>query len=121
VRFVLLLHEDEQVWARASATERAEYGRRHDAFAAAVRRRGAIVAGEALSTVSAATTVRRAEGDGERERALTVTEGPFAETVEQLGGFYVVDLPDLDAAIETVSLLPPYTVEIRPCVDVDGL
>ncbi|MBD5785323.1 hypothetical protein IF650_03940 [Cellulosimicrobium terreum] len=112
---MLLLHEDEQVWAGASATQRDEYGRRHDAFAAAVSERGTIVAGEALSTVTAATTVRR-RGD-----AVVVTEGPYAETVEQLGGFYVVDLPDLDAALEAVALLPPYSVEIRPVVDVDDL
>ena len=111
MRFMVLLHEDEQVWERATEAERAEYGRRHEAFATAVGERGEIVSGEALRTVSAATTVRR-DGD-----AVVVTEGPFAETVEQLGGFYVVDLPDLDAAIETVALLPAYTVEIRPVVD----
>lgn len=115
MRFVLLLHEDERVWAGADAAERAGYALRHDAFAAAVRERGAVVAGEALSTVAAATTVRRT-GDG-----VAVTEGPFAETVEQLGGFYVVDLPDLDAVVDAVALLPPYTVEIRPAVDVEGL
>ncbi|MBD8078886.1 YciI family protein [Cellulosimicrobium arenosum] len=113
MRFVLLLHEDEQVWARAGATERADHVRRHDAFSEAVRARGELVGGEALSAVAAATTVRR---DAE---STTVTEGPYAETVEQLGGFYVVDLPDLDAVLEAVALLPPYSVEVRPVVDLD--
>ena len=115
MRFLLLLHEDEQVWARADAAQRAEYARRHDAFAAAVAERGALVAGEALSTVDAATTLRR-DGD-----ALAVTEGPFAETVEQLGGFYLVELPDLDAVVDLAAVLPPYTVEVRPVVDLDEL
>ena len=114
MRFMLLLHEDEQVWARASDAERAEYARRHEAFAASVLERGSIVSGEALSTVAAATTVRH-DGD-----AVLVTEGPFAETVEQLGGFYVVDLPDLDAVVEAVALLPRYAVEVRPVVDSDA-
>ena len=44
-----------------------------------------------------------------------VTDGPYAETVEQLGGFYLVELPDLDAAVEAARLLPSaYTIEVRP-------
>jgi hypothetical protein len=44
-----------------------------------------------------------------------VTRGPFAETVEQIGGFYLVDLPDLDTAVEIAGLLPrEYTIEVRP-------
>ena len=47
-----------------------------------------------------------------------MTEGPFAETVEQMGGFWLVDLPDLDAAVEAARLLPDaYSVEVRPVID----
>jgi hypothetical protein len=47
----------------------------------------------------------------------TVTEGPFAECVEQIGGFYVIDVPDLDAALELAQLLPEdFTIEVRPVV-----
>ncbi|WP_435738446.1 YciI family protein [Cellulosimicrobium sp. PMB13] len=115
MRFLLLLCEDEQVWAGLRDAHRDEYLRRHDDFAAAVRARGTIVSAEALAPVAAATTLRR---DDDR---LAVTEGPFAETVEQVGGFYLVDLPDLDAVLDAVALLPPYTVEVRPVVDVDDL
>lgn len=115
MRFMVLLYEDEQVWARMRDAHRDEYLRRHDDFAAAVRARGTIVAAEALASVAAATTLRRAD------QRVTVTEGPFAETVEHLGGFYLVDLPDLDAVVDAVALLPPYTVEVRPVVDVDDL
>jgi hypothetical protein len=48
-----------------------------------------------------------------------VTEGPYAETVEQLGGFYLVELPDLATAIEVAALLPrEYDIEVRECLDV---
>src|SRR5262245_38549966 len=71
-----------------------------------------------LQSVSTATSVRVREG-----RTL-VTAGPFAETAEQLGGYYVLDLADLDEAITVAARLPPAakgTVEIRPLVELDGL
>ncbi len=71
-----------------------------------------------LQPVATAATVRVRNG-----RTL-VTDGPFAETTEQLGGFYVVDLPDLDEAIAVAARLPPAakgTVEIRPMVTLEGL
>ena len=46
-----------------------------------------------------------------------MTDGPFAETAEQLGGFYLVDAPDLDVVSELVRLLPEYTIEIRPTIE----
>ena len=115
MKVMFLLYGDEQVWADASAEERSRYMAQHDEFAAFLRNHGSIVAAEALSTVAAATTVRSREG------TVTVTEGPFAELAEQLGGFYVAVLPSIDTAIEAVALLPQYTVELRPVVDVDGL
>jgi hypothetical protein len=69
-----------------------------------------------LQPVATASTVRVRDG------RMLVTDGPFAETVEQLGGFYVLDLPDLDAAISVASRLPPVvkgTVEIRPLSPLD--
>jgi hypothetical protein len=71
-----------------------------------------------LESVTTAVTVRARGG-----RTL-VTDGPFAETTEQLGGYYVIDVPDLDAAIAVASRLPAVTkgtVEIRPVADLDGL
>ena len=82
------------------------------AFSEAVRSRGSIVAGDALDRPGAARTVQPGA-----DRA--VTDGPFAETVEQLGGFYLIDVPDLDAAVELAALLPrEYTVEVRPTLEV---
>jgi hypothetical protein len=82
------------------------------AFSEAVGARGAIVAGEALDRP---TTARRLGPRIDRP----VTDGPFAETVEQLGGFYLIDVPDLDTAVELAGLLPrEYVVEVRPTLEV---
>jgi hypothetical protein len=109
VRFVILIAQDEEVWRNADEQEQAGYHRAHEAFEAAVREAGGTVeAGEALRSVTAATTYRR------RGTQETVTDGPFAELAEQIGGFYVVDLPDLDAVVGAVRHLPEYTLEIRP-------
>jgi hypothetical protein len=77
------------------------------AFVAAVAERGSVVQGEALARPSESRTVR----------GRTVTEGPYAETTEQVGGFYLVDLPDLETAVSLAELLPPaYTIEVRPVI-----
>ncbi len=80
--------------------------------------RGQFLATSPLQSVTTAATVRVRGG-----RAL-VTDGPFAETTEQLGGYFLLDLPDLDAAIAVAARLPPArkgTVEIRPLLALDGL
>lgn len=112
MRFLVLLYEDERVWAGMDPDARAEVYRRHDAFSEAVTANGCtVVSGEALTSVDAATTVRR------RGQDVTVTDGPFAETTEQLGGYYLLDAPDLDVVTELVRVLPEYTIEIRPTVE----
>ena len=83
----------------------------HNKFASWAGEKGWLLAGEALEEVSTATTV--SIRDGQR----IVTDGPFAETKEHLGGYYVIDVPSLDDAIEAASRIPDATfgrVEIRP-------
>ncbi len=107
----MLLAADEAVWPSLSEAEQEAEMTAHDAFDRAVRARGSVVAGEALGEAATATTLRRLRGP------VQVTDGPYAETVEQLGGFYLVDLPDLDQVTEVCTLLPDYyAVEIRPVV-----
>ena len=80
-------------------------------YTQALRDAGAMVSGEPLETPDAARTVRVRGG------ARQVTEGPFASTSEVLGGFYVIDVPDLEAAEEWAAKIPsaPYgSVEVRP-------
>jgi hypothetical protein len=82
------------------------------AFSEAVRARGSIVAGDALDRPGTARSVRPGAD-------RVVTEGPYAETVEQLGGFYLIDVPDLDTAVGLAALLPQeYAVEVRPTLEV---
>lgn len=72
---------------------------------------GALIAAEALEPVDTATTVRVRNG------RATMTDGPFAETKEQLAGFYLLDAPDLDAALAMAAKIPPAregSVEVRP-------
>lgn len=83
-----------------------------------LKARGHFLDAAPLQPVATATTVRV------RNDRVLVTDGPFAETVEQLGGFYALDLLDLDAAIAVASRLPPATkgtVEIRPMFELDGV
>lgn len=88
----------------------------YQAYDAEVKAAGVFVAGEALQPVSTATSVRLREGKTE------LTDGPFAETKEQLGGYYVLDCKDLDEAIEWAAKIPSArygTVEVRPIMTFD--
>ncbi len=74
-----------------------------------------LIGGDHLQGVEAATTVRVRQGD------LTFSDGPFAETKEVLGGYYLMDVPDLDAALEWAARVPlaPYgSVEVRPLMEI---
>jgi len=70
-----------------------------------------LLGGEALEDASVATTLRTRSGE------VTVTDGPFTEATEQIGGFYLVEAPELDTIVELCRILPPYDIEIRPVVD----
>jgi hypothetical protein len=107
MQYLLAIYEDEKRFAANGydPNELAEYRQ----FGA--DHRDAIQGGKALQATSSATTVRVRNG-----KRLT-TDGPFAETKEQLGGFYLVDAPDLDAAINMASKIPAARfgcVEVRP-------
>ena len=92
---------------------------RVNAFADECRRRGAYVAGDPLKPVTTATTVRVRDGK------TLLTDGPFAETHEHLGGYYLLDCRDLDEALELAAMMPQAhfgsTVEVRPVDDIPGL
>ena len=86
----------------------------YDAFTEHLRSRGAMKAGEALDSTATATTVRVVDG-----RTIT-TDGPFAETKETLGGFYLVEAADLDEAIAYAAMIPGARygcIEVRPVWD----
>jgi hypothetical protein len=110
MQYMLLIYEDERVYGPdKNSPAIQEIVARHMAF---IKELGpARVSGAGLKATSAATTVRTIKG------AQTVHDGPFAETKEQLGGYYLIDVPDLDAAIAIARKLPVLqdgSIEIRP-------
>jgi hypothetical protein len=114
-KFLVLLTEADHFanWDAADDALRDRTYAAFRAFSAAVAERGTIAGGEALASTDTARTL----GPGPDR---TVTEGPYAETVEQLGGFYLIDVADLATAVELAGLLPAeYTIEVRECVDVE--
>ena len=114
MRIVLLMAEESHFdrWDAADEATRERVVADFEAFDAAVAERGSVVRGESLSRPDTARTVRPGPD-------RPVTEGPFAETVEQIGGFYVIDVESIDEAVELATLLPrEYTVEVRPVPEV---
>jgi hypothetical protein len=110
MEYALLIYGDEKIWASRDEDQRRESQAKHGRFAAMLQERGAMRGGNELSLASAATTLRH-DGDD-----VSITDGPFAETAEVLGGYYVIEAADLDAAIALAKELPEGVVEIRPLV-----
>jgi len=107
--YLILIYEDPQAWAQADAATAQEILEAHGRFQAA--NRAALGPSDALTPPEAATSIR-VGADGE----LTVTDGPFVETKEALGGFYSIEAADLDEAIAIAKQVPaPFGgVEVRP-------
>ena len=117
MQYALLIYTPE---ATADATAEEQMGEMaaYDAFTEHVRSRGALLAGEALHPSATATTVRVRDGQ------TISTDGPFAETKEVLGGFYLVEAADLDEAIAYAAKIPGAktgSIEVRPIVDLNAL
>lgn len=100
-------------WEDMTAEEQEAGMAKHMAFdeACAARDGVEMLGGEALGDGSMATTLRTRGG------AMTVTDGPFAEAAEHIGGYYVLDAPDLDTVTELCGVLPAYDIDIRPVLD----
>jgi hypothetical protein len=111
--YAILLTGDEDRWANAPAEERAATFARHERFTVALGERGHTVTGGAeLAHSRGARVVRRTSGD------VSVTDGPYAEAAEQLGGFYLVQTDDLDDLLDVCGILADGdgAIEVRPCV-----
>jgi hypothetical protein len=116
VRYLLSIYEDESRWATMTPEEGGRIMQGYRAFGEEAEKAGAYVGGDGLQPTSTATTVRVRGGE-----RLT-TDGPFAETKEQLGGFYLLECKDLDEAIEWAAKIPGAqhgSVEIRPVMVFD--
>ncbi len=108
-QYLVLIYENEAGWAEADQATSDRVMAEHGAFAQAAG--DAVKGGEALQPTSTATTVLK-DGAG----GFTITDGPFVETKEALGGYYLLEAPDLDAAIALAKQVPaPFGgVEVRP-------
>lgn len=110
MKYMLLIYENEAQYADPAALQAVI--QKHQAFAGSVA--GQMTSGAGLRETAAATTVRTRAGQH------SLHDGPFAETKEQLGGFYIVDVPDLDAALEIARRVPLASdgaIEVRPVLD----
>src|ERR671914_1488642 len=114
MKYLCLIYEDEKAWLKLPKEQSDAIMNEYFAFTNDIRKTGQMVAGEALQPTQTATTVRVRNGK------TSTTDGPFAETKEQLGGFYLIEAKDLNEAIQVASRIPGArfgSVEIRPVVD----
>ncbi|MCA9664628.1 MAG: YciI family protein [Myxococcales bacterium] len=111
MKYMLLIYTDHDADAARSEANQKALINRYFTYTEELKSAGVFIAGDALELVNTATSVRVRDG-----KTLS-TDGPFAETKEQLGGFYMIDCEDLDAAIKWAAKLPAAdhgTVEVRP-------
>jgi len=111
MKYLCLIYEDERVWQKMSKAEIDKVMSEYFAFTDGIRKSGHFGGGEALEPVHTATTVRVRGGK------VSTTDGPFAETKEQLGGYYMVEAKDLNEAIQIAARIPGARlgcVEVRP-------
>jgi hypothetical protein len=115
MKYLCLLYDDETEWERMSQEEMDAVFGEHMTFSDSHSASGHILGGEALQPSTTATTIRVRNG------RLSTTDGPFVESKEQLGGYYLLDAKDLNEAIQIASKIPSArsgAIEVRPVMDV---
>ncbi len=116
MKYAITIYADESQRESATPEQQQQVSQAYGAVTQEMEQKGVLVAGDGLYPTATATTVRVREGERE------VTDGPFAETKEALGGFYVLDVKDLDEAIDWAAKLPTAnfgSIEIRPVMVFD--
>jgi hypothetical protein len=116
MRYLCLIYDEEKKIAGMSQSEQEKFMGDYFTFTEDIRKSGHHLAGEALQPVNTATTIRMRNGK------ISTTDGPFAETKEQLGGFYMINARDLNEAIKVAAKIPSAklgSIEIRPIQEFD--
>ena len=111
MRYLCLIYNNEKQGAAMSGDDRTNMWHEYMAFTADIKQSKHYVGGDALQPTATATTVRVRDG------SMTTTDGPFAETKEQLGGYYLIEARDLNDAIQVASRIPGAkagSIEVRP-------
>jgi hypothetical protein len=114
MKYLCLIYDDEKTIEAMPREEQDAFMGEYMSFTEGITGSGHMIAGEALHPVQTATTVRIRNG------RISTTDGPFAETREQLGGFYLIEARDLNDAIQVAAKIPSArtgSVEVRPVVD----
>ena len=115
MRYLLLIYDDEKAWTKMSEAESGKVFQDYMTFTNDLKTSGKHQAGEALQPTTTATCVRKNGGK------VVTTDGPYAETKEQLGGFYLVEAKDLDEACQIAAGIPSTDyggiIEVRPIVE----
>ncbi|MBC7789933.1 MAG: YciI family protein [Anaerolineae bacterium] len=118
MRYMLLIYDNEKEWANMSEAESGSLYAEYGTFTESIAASGNLVHGDPLEPTPTATTVRVRNGKTQ------TTDGPFAETREQLGGFYIVEAKDLDEAIAIAVRIPSArigSIEIRPVMQLANM
>ncbi len=116
MQYMLLIYDNEKMWPAMDEKERNALMAEYSAFTEELQKSGKLVSADALQATATASTVRVRNG-----KALT-TDGPFAETKEQLGGYYLVEAKDLDEAMALAAKIPSArfgSIEVRPIMKFD--
>jgi hypothetical protein len=115
VRYLLLIYDDEKAFADMAPEQRSQILGEYEKYSGWLIEKGWLRAGDQLADTDQATTVRQTDG------RVLATDGPFAETKEQLGGYYIVECANLDEAIEAAGKVPSVaiggSIEVRPLID----
>ncbi len=108
MKYMLLIYRDENIYGKNTS---GDHSAPYMAYAQALAGAGVLAGGDRLQPVMTASTVRQKYGE------TTILDGPYADSKEQLGGYYIIDVPDLDSALQWAARCPGATqgsVEVRP-------
>jgi hypothetical protein len=114
MQYLLMSYVNETAWPKMTEAEQKQGVAAYGAYSQALAKSGVLKGSNRLQPTSTATTVRAVEGKSQ------VLDGPYADTKEQFGGYFLIDVPDLDAALEWASRCPATghgVVEVRPVWD----
>lgn len=117
MQYLCLIYDAEKAWAEMSEADRGKMFGEYMQFTKSIKDSGHYLGGNALQPIGTATTVRVRDGK------TTTTDGPFAETREQLGGYYLIEAKDLDEATRIAARIPSAkigSIEVRPVMQTPG-
>ncbi len=116
MRYLCLIYENEKAWQQMSEADMQKGMAEYNVFTESIKKNGNYIGGEALQPTNTATSVRVRNGK------LSTTDGPYVETKEQLGGYYLIKAKDLNDAVQVASRIPGAKhgiVEVRPVMEFD--